>query len=111
MPRCFRLKTLFAALVVAGLVAGCDSDYDATADLQTEEDNRQQLTDAETRSSDDSVAHDAANPAFDYSANNRNGGNATNYDNERSIQIDQAGTEETVYFPADLATLTHDEES
>lgn len=102
-----RFKSILAMLVIAGMAAGCDTDYDATADLQTEEENEQITSDTEMGTADDSAAYDAANPAFDSADPDY----SSIYDNEQPVQTDQAGAEETVYFPPDLATLSQDEES
>lgn len=105
MAKYIRFKFIFAALIVAGLTAGCDTDYDTTADLQTEQENEQITSDTETGTADDSVAYDAANPAFD------SADPSSIYDNDQPVQTNEAGTEETVYFQPDLATLSQDEES
>lgn len=107
MTRFIHFKIIFAALIVAGLMAGCDTDYDTTADLQTEQGNEQITSDTETSTTDDSTAYDAANPAF----NSADPDYASIYDNEQPVQTSEAGTEETVYFQPDLATLSQDEES
>lgn len=107
MARPMRFKFIFAALIVAGLTAGCDTDYDTTADLQTEQENEQITSDTETGTADDSAAYDAANPAFDSTDPDY----ASIYDNDQPVQTNEAGTEETVYFQPDLATLSQDEQS
>lgn len=107
MARYFRFKFIFAALIVAGLAAGCDTDYDTTADLQTEQENEQITSETGTSTADDSAAYDAANPAFDSADPDY----TSIYDNEQPIQTNEAGTEETVYFQPDLATLSEEEES
>lgn len=107
MVRYFRFKLIFAALIAAGLAAGCDTDYDTTADLRTEQENEQITSDTGTGTADDSAAYDAANPAFDSADPDY----TSIYDNEQPIQTNEAGTEETVYFQPDLATLSQEEES
>lgn len=110
MAKLTSLKSALAVLVLAGPMAGCDTDYDATADLRTEEESEQIATDqSEPGTAEEPYSYDARNPGFDYGAPDDN-----IQDNEQQpaqLGAANARAQETVYFPPDLATLNQDEEN